>query len=191
MRAQLSLVIGLVLLSTAALAEKDQIYKCTSSTGAVSYSKTPCAKNTSGVPVAVRKPPKESADAQNTPAPSTPVSEAKQVEEQVKSSIPRRTPFPPVLHERCRNESFSIKRDLDQRFAALKNAMTQARLDMAQNDRDLREAETSKVGIEWSRQLQAQRSEIDARIKGTDESFAAFYAEEKGLLDGLAKRCKK
>jgi hypothetical protein len=191
MRAQLSLLLGLCLWSGIVIAEKEQIYKCTSSSGAISYSQTPCAKNASGAPIAVRKPPKGSADEQNTPKPAQPVSEVKQVEMQVSSSIPRRTPFPPALHERCRNESFSIKRDLDQRFASLKNALTQARIEMAQNDRDLREAETSKVGLEWSRQLQAQRGEIDVRIKGTDEAFTAFYADEKNVLTDLAKRCKK
>jgi Domain of unknown function (DUF4124) len=174
-----------------AVDKQDAIYKCTSSAGAISYSKSPCPKNTPGKTVTLRKPPKESADALAAPpAPATPVSESKAVEEQVKNSIPRRTPFPQVP-EKCRTESFAIKRELDQRFTALRTSMTESRIAMAQNDRDLREAETSKVGLEWSRQLQSQRSEIQSRIDGTDSSLAAFYTEEKQQLESLVSRCKK
>jgi Domain of unknown function (DUF4124) len=183
---------GLVgMLSSHHAGAADAIYKCTSSAGAISYSKSPCPKNTPGKTVTLRKPPKESADALAAPpAPAIPVSETKAVEEQVKNSIPRRTPFPQVP-EKCRTESFALKRDLDQRFASLRNSMTESRIAMAQNDRDLREAETSKVGLEWSRQLQTQRSEIQSRIDGTDSSLAAFYTEEKQQLESLVSRCKK
>ncbi len=164
----------------------ETIYKCTSSTGAVSFSSKPCASNAQvkkieprNHVVAVPVLPGNIRGRRGQISPEPPV-----------DTSPHRAPMPQVV-ESCRLEMFNLKRDFDARFASTERNLSNARAALAQNTTELTDAQTSKVGLEWGIKLAEQRRVIDAQLKDAEAAQVSFYPDEKAKFEEIGNRCRK
>ena len=176
----------LLSLSPASFAS-DVIYKCTTATGAVTFSAKPCVGTTQVKKIEPRivvvgaEPvlPGNIPGRRGAISPEPPV-----------DMTPRRTAMPQVL-ESCRLELFDLKRSFDTRFIAAEQNLKNSRAAMEQNTRELESAQTSKVGLEWGLILAEQRRAIAQRLKDADAELALFYPDEKARFEEIGKRCRK
>jgi hypothetical protein len=165
----------------------DVIYKCSSPSGAVTFSAKPCIGSTQ---VKKIEPRTVVVGAEPVLPGNIPGRRGQISPEPPVDTTPRRTPMPQVI-ESCRSELFNLKRSLDSRFIAAEQNLKNSRAAMAQNTRELESAQTSKVGLEWGLMLAEQRRVIEQRLKDADAELALFYPDEKAQFEEIGKRCRK
>ena len=165
----------------------DVIYKCSSATGAVTFSAKPCIGSTQ---VKKIEPRTVVVGAEPVLPGNIPGRRGQISPEPPVDTTPRRTPMPQVI-ESCRSELFNLKRSLDTRFIETEQNLKNSRAALAQNTRELEAAQTSKVGLEWGLMLAEQRRVIVQRLKDADAELALFYPDEKARFEEIGKRCRK
>ena len=165
----------------------DVIYKCTTASGAVTFSAKPCVGSTQ---VKKIEPRIVVVGAEPVLPGNIPGRRGQISPEPPVDTTPRRTPMPQVL-ESCRSELFNLKRSLDKRFIEAEKNLKNSRAALAQNTRELESAQTSKVGLEWGLMLAEQRRAIEQRLKDADAELALFYPDEKARFEEIGKRCRK
>lgn len=168
-------------------AAADVIYKCSTASGAVTFSAKPCVGSTQ-----VKKiQPRAAVVGAEPVLPGNIPGRRGQISPQppVDTTL-HRTSLPQVL-ESCRKELFDLKRVLDARFIESTQNLKNARAALEQNSTELAAARTSKVGLEWGLILTQQRRDIEMRLKEAEATVALFYPDEKAKLEEIAKRCRK
>jgi Domain of unknown function (DUF4124) len=165
----------------------DAIYKCTSATGAVSYSQKPCPSNAQ-----VKKiEPREVVISHEPVLPGNiPGRKGLVSPEPAPETGPKHTPKPDVK-ESCKRELFNLKRDLDSRFISAEQTIKAETAALKQNSQDLGQAQSSKVGAAWSITLAEQRQGIENRLRDAQTALQNLYVEEQTTYQEIAKRCKK
>jgi hypothetical protein len=164
----------------------ETIYKCTSNTGALTFSSKPCPTNAVVKKIEPRDHvidipvlPGNIRGRRGQISPQPPV-----------DTSPHRAAMPQVL-ESCRMELFNLKRAFDARFADTERNLTTARAALAQNTAELTDAQTSKVGLEWGIKLSEQRRAIEAQLKDAEAGLVIFYPDEKAKFEEIGSRCRK
>jgi hypothetical protein len=172
--------------SQLAWSENSTIYKCTSATGAVSFSAKPCAGTTQIKKITPARTvlADEPVLPGNIPGKGGRISPEPQLD-----TAPRRTPLPPVTKD-CRSEAYNIKRELDRQFTDLNAAIKADSALLEQNSRDLSQAQSSKVGVQWGIMLTDERRIIEARLRTANAALVEFYPQEKAKFDEIGVRCK-
>ena len=165
----------------------DVIYKCSTATGAVTFSAKPCIGSTQ---VKKIEPRTVVVGAEPVLPGNIPGRRGQISPEPPVDTTPRRTPMPQVI-ESCRSELFNLKRSLDTRFIQAEQNLKNSRAAMAQNTRELESAQTSKVGLEWGLMLAEQRRAIEQRLKDAEAAVTLFYPDEKAQFEEIGKRCRK
>ncbi len=168
-------------------AATDAIYKCTTASGAVTFSAQPCV----GGAKAKKIEPRTTVVAAEPVLPGNIPGRRGQISpEPPVDTTPHRTPMPQVL-ESCRKELFDVKRVLDARFTEAEQNLKNARLALEQNSAELGAAQTSKVGLQWGLILTEQRRGLEQRVRDSDAALTLFYPDEKATFEEIAKRCRK
>ncbi len=178
---------ALLLSSNTRVLAADAIYKCTSASGAVTFTAKPCVGNAQVKKIETKPAvvgvepilPGNIPGRRGVISPEPPV-----------DTTPRRTPMPQVL-ESCRKELFDIKRALDARFIESETNLKTARAALDQNTSELEAARTSKVGLEWGLILAQQRQAIEQQLREADASMTSFYPDEKATFEEIGERCRK
>ena len=163
------------------------IYKCTSATGAVTFSAKPCVGSAQ---VKKIEPVAAVVGAQPVLPGNIPGRHHQISPEPPVDTTPHRTAMPPVLAS-CRKELFDLKRVLDARFIESEQNLKSARAALEQNSNELAAAQTSKVGLEWGLILAEQRRSIEQRLSEAEAALTLFYPDEKAKFEEIAKRCRK
>jgi Domain of unknown function (DUF4124) len=185
------LIVGgclVTLLGSPPMLAADAIYKCTSATGAISYSAKPCAAAAQVKKIEQRETviSREPVLPGNIPGRKGMISP----EPAPVDTGPKHTPMPQV-DASCRLELFNVKRDLDARFIETERSIKSENAALAQNSQDFSQAQSSKVGAAWSITLSEQRQGIEARLRNAQATLDNLYVEEKNRFEEIAKRCKK
>ncbi len=176
----------LLSLSAAGMAG-DVIYKCTSASGAVTFSSKPCVGGAQAKKIEPRTAVvgAEPVLPGNIPGRKGQISPEPEVD-----TTPHRTPMPQVV-ESCRKELFDLKRALDARFIEAELNLKNANAALDQNSSELAAARTSKVGLEWGLLLAQQRQGIEKQLRDAQAAIAFFYPDEKATFEEIGKRCRK
>ena len=115
--------------ATADCVAADAIYKCSTATGAVTFSAKPCVGSTQ---VKKIEPRAAVVGAEPVLPGNIPGRRGQLDQGQQGSTKPQRTPMPPVL-ESCRKELFDLKRVMDARFSQYQQNLKNERAALAHN----------------------------------------------------------